>query len=80
MSLVRQDVKVGQAVEIGPDVVVRVDRKSGQWVRLAIFAMQHVTPIRLIVTGLIPQRFTTGITGELRPVPEAADRVSEHAA
>lgn len=80
MSLVRQDVRVGQAVEIGPDVVVRVDRKSGQWVRLAIFAMQHVAPIRLIVTGIIPQRFTTGLTGELRPISEASAHANEHAA
>lgn len=63
-------VRVGQAVQIGDAAVVRVDHKSGQMVRLVIATALH--PIRVIATGIIPARFTMGITGEPRRLPERA--------
>lgn len=57
-------VKVGQAVQIGDVAVVKVGEKSGRMVKLSFFT--PVSPIRLLADGLIPSRFTTGITGELR--------------
>lgn len=66
-------VRVGQAVQVGDDpengVVVKVEEKSGRMVRLAFATAMK--PIRLIATGIIPPRFTYGITGEPRRVPEA---------
>lgn len=61
-------VRVGQAVQIGEVAVVKVCEKSGRCVRLA-FATE-VAPIRLLADGIIPPRFTTGITGQPRRIGE----------
>ncbi len=55
------DVRVGQAVQLGDQAVVKVAEKSGQRVKLVIAT--HLA-IELIVTGIIPTRFSTGLTGE----------------
>lgn len=54
-------VKVGQAVQIGDAVCVGVDAKSGQSVKLTIAT--HIGPVMLIPSGIIPERFTMGVTG-----------------
>lgn len=64
MSIFRTSLRVGEAVQIGPDVVVRVEQKTGQFVSLAIAAMLHIAPIEIIPSGIIPARFTTGVTGQ----------------
>lgn len=53
-------VRVGQAVQIGEEAVVRVEDKSGRRVKLVI-ATRH-TPINIIDTGIIPARFCCGLT------------------
>lgn len=64
-------VQVGQAVQIGngPDngCIVKVKEKSGRRVQLVFIT--SLTPILLLADGLIPARFTTGVTGEPRRVP-----------
>jgi len=58
-------VKTGEAIAIGDVAYVKVLDKSGQRVRLVVAS--HARPIRIIATGIIPSRFTTGLTGEIRP-------------
>ena len=58
------DVKIGQAVQIGDVCVVKVRDKRGSRVKLVFFTA--IAPIRLLADGLIPARFTTGISGEYR--------------
>lgn len=58
------DVRVGQAVQLGDQAVVKVAEKSGQRVKLVIAT--HLA-IDLIATGIIPRAFSTGISG----VPQA---------
>ena len=60
-------VKVGQAVKIGDTAVIQVREKQGRVVRLAIDTEE---PVDLIADGVIPKRFTTGITGERRRILE----------
>jgi hypothetical protein len=62
------DVKVGQAIQLGDQAVIKVAEKSGQRVRLVIATQ---LAIELIATGIIPSRFTTGITGERQRLPLA---------
>lgn len=52
-------VRIGQAVQIGEEAVVRVEEKSGKMVKLVI-ATQH-TPISILSDGLIPKRFCGGL-------------------
>lgn len=59
-------VRIGQAVQLGEVAVVKVEEKSGRNVRL-VFATA-IAPIRLIADGIIPKRFTMGITGERKVV------------
>ncbi|MRX32814.1 hypothetical protein [Aminobacter sp. MDW-2] len=59
-------IRVGEAVEIGDVACIRVDEKSGRNVRLSFFTD---LPIRHMADGLIPARYTHGITGEARRVP-----------
>ncbi len=70
--MITMDVKVGQAVQIGdePDrgAVVSVLHKSGRTARLS-FAT--TLPVRMLATGIIPTRFTLGVTGEPRRILEA---------
>lgn len=66
-------VRMGQAVQIGEEAVVKVIDKSGRMVRLVIAT--HHSPVRLLADGIIPVRFTVGITGERQRVhfaPSAA--------
>ena len=65
--------RVGEAVQIGEAAVVKVTEKSGQRVKLVIATA--LAPIRLIASGIIPQRFSTGVTGELR-AHEQPERIS----
>lgn len=58
-------VPVGAAVQIGEVAVVRVEHKNGQYVRLALAT--HLA-VEYIASGIIPRRFTTGISGERRRV------------
>ncbi|QND60375.1 hypothetical protein [Mesorhizobium huakuii] len=59
-------VNVGQAVQIGEHGVVKVEDKTGRRVRL-VFAGDF-RPITLIADGIIPARFTLGITGVARRI------------
>lgn len=61
-------VRIGQAVQIGEAAVVKVEDKSGRMVRLIIAT--SISPINLLADGIIPARFTTGITGDKRRVLE----------
>lgn len=61
-------VKIGQAIQIGEAAVVKVEDKSGRMVRLIVAST--LAPIRLLADGLIPARFTVGVTGEPRRVLE----------
>jgi len=63
---------VGEAIEIGDVASVRVEAKSGCMVKLAFFTE---LPLRLLVDGLIPPRYTHGITGVPRRVPEPQRRI-----
>lgn len=60
------NVPIGQAVEIGGVVAIRVDEKMGRRVRLTIATA--LSPIRLIESGIIPDHYTIGISGEVRPM------------
>lgn len=60
-------VRVGQAVSIGETAAIKVKEKSGRMVKLIFFTKE---PVELIPDGLIPARFTHGITGERRRVLE----------
>lgn len=70
--MITMDVKVGQAVQVGEEpecgAVVTVMHKSGRTARLS-FATR--LPVRLLTTGIIPARFTFGVTGEPRRILEA---------
>ena len=63
-------VNVGDTVQIGPDpergAVIKVLEKSGRKVRLVFYT--SLTPIRHLGHGIIPERFTMGITGEPRRI------------
>lgn len=61
-------VRVGQVVEVSDVLAVRVVEKKGSYVRL-IFATM-LSPIRVSPTGILPERFSCGIAGESRFVPE----------
>lgn len=67
MGMLTLSVKIGQAVQIGDAAVVKVQEKSGRMVKLTFATAIH--PIRIIASGIIPDRFTTGVTGELQRVP-----------
>jgi len=59
-------IKTGEAIAIGDVAYVKVLDKSGQRVRLVVAS--PIRPIHIIASGIIPQRFTTGLTGEREPV------------
>lgn len=69
-------VRCGQAVQIGEAAVVKVEHKSGRQVKLVFHTA--LAPIRLLADGLIPARFTFGLSGEPRRVlePAGADRIA----
>lgn len=58
-------VGIGKAVQIGDAAVVKVEDKQGRAVKL-VFATD-IFPIRILDDGIIPPRFTRGITGQPRP-------------
>lgn len=58
---------VGEAVELGDVAAVRVEAKSGCMVKLAFFTD---LPLRMLADGLIPPRYTYGISGGPRRAPE----------
>ena len=58
------DVLKGQAVQIGDVAVIKLlDKLGGGRVKVA-FATE--LPVKLIADGIIPTRFTIGVTGERR--------------
>jgi hypothetical protein len=66
----------GEGVQIGDGVAIRVERKEGRAVRLAIATTTYL-PITALPTGLFPSAFTTGLSGrsqrlEVVPDPERA--------
>lgn len=65
--MIRKTIRTGQAVQIGEAAVVRVEHKSGRLVDLVIAT---ALPVMLLVDGIIPARFTHGITGEPRRILE----------
>lgn len=56
-------VRLGQAVQIGEEAVVRVEDKSGKMVKLVI-ATPH-KPIVILNDGLIPKRFCCGLKPQM---------------
>ncbi|CAN7305923.1 hypothetical protein LJR231_001575 [Phyllobacterium sp. LjRoot231] len=70
-------VRIGQAVQLGEYAVIKVEEKSGRNVRL-VFATA-IQGIHLLADGIIPKRFTVGITGERKvvdmPRPAQDDRL-----
>lgn len=58
-------VRIGEAVQIGEAAVIKVEDKQGRVVKL-VFATD-ISPIRILDDGIIPARFTRGITGRPRP-------------
>lgn len=81
--MLMMSVRVGQALRIGDledptrGVVIGVEHKTAQTVRLAISTA--MSPIRLIPDGLFPPRYTTGITGERRRAPDTLERLAASA-
>jgi hypothetical protein len=73
--MITRDVKVGDILEIGDQVSIKVKEKSGQRVRLVIATA--ISPIKMNETGVMPERYATGLTGESRhvsvPDPEPAE-------
>lgn len=59
-------VNVGQAVRIGDVAVIKLHAKDGARVVLAFHTRE--SPIRIITSGIVPEFFTTGITGERRRI------------
>jgi len=59
-------VRVGQAVQLGDVAVIKVEEKSGRNVRL-VFATA-IQGITVLADGIIPKRFTLGISGERKVV------------
>jgi len=60
-------VREGQAVQIGELGAIKLNKKYGRAANMTFFF--DVSPIRILADGLVPARFTTGITGEPRRVP-----------
>lgn len=75
MSVLNMTVKVGHMLQIGdgPDngAIIKVEDRSGRAVRLTVASA--LSPIRLLGPGLIPERWTCGITGERRRVLQAIE-------
>ena len=61
-------VREGEAVQIGEVGAIRVNKKYGRSVNMTFF-MPAISPIRILADGIIPTRFTTGITGVPEPLP-----------
>lgn len=71
MAITVVNVKIGEAVQIGDVACVGLLKRYGQQVKLAIAtSVKH--EIRLISTGIFPEKFTTGISGERQPIPREA--------
>lgn len=63
--------KVGQAVQMGDVACVKIVAREGSTIRLG-FATD-IAPIRIIPSGIIPERFIHGIRPESRtPMPRLA--------
>lgn len=61
MGVLSITVRVGQAVQIGEVAVIKVQEKSGRQVKLGIAALDSISPIKLLPTGIIPARFAVGL-------------------
>lgn len=62
--MLKLDLSPGESIRIGNDVVMTLEKKTGQVARLAFDADKSI-PIRRIERET-PQRKSFGITGELR--------------
>ena len=62
------DVKIGQAVTIGKETLVKVADKRGRKVRLAIAT--SLSPIKLLPPGLDLTTYVEGIDGVRQPAPK----------
>lgn len=64
------DLIIGQAIAIGdaanPIACLAFDEKSGKRIKVRI-ATPKPLPIKVIASGIIPQIFVRGITGERAP-------------
>jgi len=56
-------VKIGEAIAIGNSAVIKVVDKSGQRVRLVV-ATRRTNPVKILNPGIIPPKFTFGITAK----------------
>jgi len=63
--MLKLDLSPGQSVRIGSDVVLTLEKKTGQIARLAIDADKSV-PIRRVDADARPSRPTFGVTGEAK--------------
>lgn len=62
--MLKLDLNVGQSVRIGNDVVITLEKKTGQVARLSFEADRSI-PIRRVERES-PERKVPGITGEMR--------------
>ena len=65
--MLKLSMRIGQAITLGdPDTgdwaALRLEEKSGHYAKVAISS--SLSPIKLIPDGVIPRRFTEGITGQ----------------
>lgn len=75
MAVLNLTVKVGQVLLVGDALALKVVEKRGQRIGLQIATM--MAPIRIDPTGILPQRFACGITGESRYVPDGQMAAAE---
>lgn len=64
--MLKLSVRIGQAITLGdPDrgefASLRLEEKNGHYAKVAIST--SLSPINLIPDGVIPRRFTEGVTG-----------------
>lgn len=60
------NVRIGEAFSIGKVACVALDAKSGNTIKVRIATPERMQ-IDIIPTGLIPQIFVRGLTGERQP-------------
>lgn len=59
-----KDVLVGQAVQLGEVAVIKLLEKAGGGRVKMAFATD--LPVQVLADGIIPHRFTVGVTGKMR--------------
>jgi len=61
--MLSKTMRVGDAIEIGDVVAIRMEYKTGSCTKFSIFTE---LPIRDLINGIIPPRYTHGITAPRR--------------